>query len=885
MYLNLLYNGKKYLYETNSKLNIGHLKELSEKILNSDKSAMHIVYNNNKYLFPNDKTFLKDLIPKGQKRTAFSIKVNNKDSTNDEGLTTIDEKNCKTPEHSRSSFDDAIKSNSKKQFYKNFSNLWSSQKKFNNTIIYKYNEFLIEIREFYRRVNEVYEELFNNYSQSNINYNNYLSDKNYNDMNNKLTEISQYELQMIKFIEREKFFYQKLNTLIKKCLVLYNNKVLISNKCLQELYKEMFREDLNFKMDESELNITGMNNKYLSPIDHKTSILNRTNSNKKILFEDSFDKTIKIKQKKIFPLLSNNINDNGMIGNNEIIGSKDRKMIISTELGKDGVKRGKIVLFSEEDKKRSLFGNKKDNNYNTSNSTNRNKNKNENGQPKLEEDQEKDEEEKYNNQKMNLIKNRLISRNKKNKDFFVHFNTKDDKIKNKSVLRQLSSEGSISDKNKMKNIKMTKQKSSIEINNLPMMNLNKKKNNSNKNKNIEEKTINNFINKNNNENKYLSNNTSELNLTKKYKSSRFSKSKINSDDKENAIKKEEKEKEKENKNKEKKEINENKENKEIKEIINNIDNKINNKDNKEIKKNKSNKPNQNEEKKSSEDNKTKNDNENSNSNIKSNISDSSELARKKISDLPLNASSNFISNINISSRNQSNTSIINMKGINNNNKNKVKISENEVNNDNKNENEKRNSKNLNKDNKENKDNNDLNKDKNDKNEKDIHNYNYQDSMKKLMFKNSSSKKINLKEKKKKKKRSDDNTSNGEDEKNDNDVNDDDDEVNKRKNKLKKKYENETIEEKNESDDESKKENNKDPFDDINLLRSLLVDKDNPYKRGGPQTRKNNNNINNENELVKPEPVVNSDEEEEQKKINMLKRKKKQLIKNKYDFLI
>ena len=118
-----------------------------------------------------------------------------------------------------------------------------------------------------------------------------------------------------------------------------------------------------------------------------------------------------------------------MIGNNEIIGSKDRKMIISTELGKDGVKRGKIVLFSEEDKKRSLFGNKKDFNYNSSSNRykNKNKNENENGQPKMEEDNmrfehEKDEEEKYNNQKMNLIKNRLISRNKKNKDFFVHFN-------------------------------------------------------------------------------------------------------------------------------------------------------------------------------------------------------------------------------------------------------------------------------------------------------------------------------------------------------------------------------------------------------------------------------------------------------------------------------
>ena len=71
MYLNLLYNGKKFVYEANNKLNIGHLKEISEKILNSDKNLMHIIYNNNKYIFPNDKTFLKDLIPKGKKKQLF----------------------------------------------------------------------------------------------------------------------------------------------------------------------------------------------------------------------------------------------------------------------------------------------------------------------------------------------------------------------------------------------------------------------------------------------------------------------------------------------------------------------------------------------------------------------------------------------------------------------------------------------------------------------------------------------------------------------------------------------------------------------------------------------------------------------------------------------
>ena len=453
MYLNLLYNGKKYLYETNSKLNIGHLKELSEKILNSDKNSMHIVYNNNKYLFPNDKTFLKDLIPKGKKRTAFSIKVDNKDITNNEDPALINDNNCKTPHHSRNSFDETVKSNSKKNIFKSFSNMWNSQKKFNNSITYKYNEFLIEIREFNRRVNEIYEELFQNYTQSNINYKSNSSEKNYNDVNNKLTEMSQYEYQMIKFIEKEKFYYQKLNTLIKNCLVLYNNKRIISSKYLQELYKEMAREDLNFKMDETELNTNVNNNKLFSSFEQKNTMLDNTN-NRKILFEDSIDRPIKIKKKRNLPLLSSH--ESNIIGNNEIIGSKDKKMIISTELGQDGVKRGKIVLFSDEDKKKSLFSLK--NQYN--------KNKNGiNDQKKIEgnmgQEQEKEEEKDDND----LIKNRLIFRNKKNKDY-LYFNTKDDKLKNKSVLRNLSSESSFNEKYKIKNLKIKKPNSTLEVNNI-----------------------------------------------------------------------------------------------------------------------------------------------------------------------------------------------------------------------------------------------------------------------------------------------------------------------------------------------------------------------------------------------------------------------------------
>ena len=93
MYLNLFHNGKKYIYETGNKLNIGHLKEITDNILSStnkskdNKDMMHIIYNNpsifHKYLNPNDKTFLRDLIPKGQQRVQFSIKLKDGNSASE----------------------------------------------------------------------------------------------------------------------------------------------------------------------------------------------------------------------------------------------------------------------------------------------------------------------------------------------------------------------------------------------------------------------------------------------------------------------------------------------------------------------------------------------------------------------------------------------------------------------------------------------------------------------------------------------------------------------------------------------------------------------------------------------------------------------------------
>ena len=529
MYLNLLHNGKKYLYETNSKLNIGHLKELSEKILHSDKSFMHIIYNNNKYIFPNDKTFLKDLIPKGKKRTAFSIKVDDKDSPRNNETIIINDNNYKTPEnnHHHASLDEALKTNLKKNIFRKFSNMWNNQKKFNNNITYKYNEFLIEIREFNRRITELYEELFQNYTQSNIKYNTFICEDNCNDVNTKLSEISQFEYQMIKFIEKEKYYYQKLNSLIKKCIILHNNKFVVSSQNLKELYKELFSDinrnnDFNFKLDESEYNSNLNNNfhsfdnsiknsysyKLFSSKEQKNSIMDTASifnkKNNKYSVEDSLDRTIKIKQKKTLPvLLYDNIN------------KENKKMLISTEIGKDGIERGKITLFGDEQK----LKNKKD-------IMDKNK-EDELGEGEGNEEGEEDEKE---DNKNDLIKNRLISRNKNSKEYYMPFKTKDEGIKNKSILKNLSSE-KVNERNKLKKLKVQKQKSTIELNsNLDI--INSHKNNSSK-KNINSSKINNDkIHKNNSdkENNLIKNKIDENKDIKEEKNEKEDK-----DDKENKI--------------------------------------------------------------------------------------------------------------------------------------------------------------------------------------------------------------------------------------------------------------------------------------------------------------------------------------------------------------
>jgi hypothetical protein len=291
MYLNLFHNGKKYIFETGNKLNIGHLKEISDNILKSNKNILQIIFDNpstyHKYINPNDKTYLRDLIPKGQNRAKFSIKLGSANSaTNLKSIPFI----CK--EQKSENLNKGIDDISKK-FFGNFSYMQSAQKKFNTMISYKFNELLMEIRELIRRINEVYDEIYKAFSKSTANYNEDMTRNNKNDLNNKMKQIIDYELQMIKFIEKEKNFYSKLNSIFKECLVENNGKIIISNKIMKELYKNMFTEsNKNVKFDFNEKDFTSniIDNPFKNFDKNNLQKNNNNLSLESELFRDKFSK-------------------------------------------------------------------------------------------------------------------------------------------------------------------------------------------------------------------------------------------------------------------------------------------------------------------------------------------------------------------------------------------------------------------------------------------------------------------------------------------------------------------------------------------------------------------------------------------------------------------
>ena len=612
MYLNLFHNGKKYIFETGNKLNIGHLKEISENILKSNKNILQIIYDNpstyHKYINPNDKTYLRDLIPKGQNRAKFSIKLGSANSaTNLKSIPFI----CK--EQKSENLNKGIDDISKKVFG-NFSYMQSAQKKFNTMISYKFNELLMEIRELIRRINEVYDEIYKAFSKSTANYNEDMTRNNKNDLNNKMKQIIDYELQMIKFIEKEKNFYSKINSIFKECLVENNGKIIISNKIMKELYKNMFTEsNKNVKFDFNEKDFTS--NIIDNPFKNfDKNNLQKNNNNLSLESELFRDKFSKAKTKRTLRNLSslnigsntndnfsyanfnkndntnnsnmnfntnetkenntninnnfngninknnyysnniqnnnihnnntvnnnthnNNIHNNNTINNNihnnnfpklkanklmnmNQINRSESKLMISTEVGPDGVQRGKILLFSNEKKTNN-------NNLKENNKTKEEKGIGEND-----------------NNNLNSIKNRMSFRNSKMLNF-SHFKTKedlkqninsegtDDKNKNNDNKKniELKNNGTNMDKEIDKNNKENKDKKDIDNNNkksgdpslasgsdsTDFINKNKNKINNNSNEN----------NKNDGENKNSKDNKDNIDPNNNNKEKKNEESKLN----------------------------------------------------------------------------------------------------------------------------------------------------------------------------------------------------------------------------------------------------------------------------------------------------------------------------------------------------------------------
>ena len=538
MYLNLFHNGKKYIYETGNKLNIGHLKEITDSILSStnkskdNKDMMHIIYNNpsifHKYLNPNDKTFLRDLIPKGQQRVQFSIKLKDGNSASElkEDIKYL--KNHKSMDK---------KENPEKKIFGNFFYLLSSQKKFNNLINYKYNEMLLEIRQFIRRINEIYEEMYKTYMQSQANYNDEMNKNNRNDVSKKIEFITQYEIQMIKFIEKEKLFFQKLNSLMKDCLLEQNGKIIISNKNMKELYKNMFSDnakDIKLNFDDKEYinniienpfksgdeKIERRNKNFKTVISNNDKGPNKTKSKNNLnldLDEDILlqDKISKNKSRKFLHSLSfnqlnfksklfnpnnfnsNNTNNNFGLSNKNLSNKKSEekkpKLMISTEVGQDGVQRGKIVLFSEGKNK------KINEQLNSMNSMD-----------KIKEEDELDNDN-GNNNKLNSIKNRLSFRNDKSNNLINKYQTKDDINNNLNLFKNISSSDNNEQNNRFSLFKIKNQKTGFKLN----FNLDNNENNALNKKNSGTNMLEVKNENNNNNNEYKNTDSTEYLHNKK----------------------------------------------------------------------------------------------------------------------------------------------------------------------------------------------------------------------------------------------------------------------------------------------------------------------------------------------------------------------------------
>ena len=116
-----------------------------------------------------------------------------------------------------------------------------------------------------------------------------MSNNNKNDINNKMKQVTEFEFQIIKFIEKEKYFFSQLNSLIKQCLIELNGKMIISNKALKDLYINMFKDNnINFKYN---LNEKDYVSNIIENLFKNEENINKLNNIEDELFKDKIFKT------------------------------------------------------------------------------------------------------------------------------------------------------------------------------------------------------------------------------------------------------------------------------------------------------------------------------------------------------------------------------------------------------------------------------------------------------------------------------------------------------------------------------------------------------------------------------------------------------------------
>jgi len=259
MNVNLSYKGKDYNFDIPKSATVDYIKELSSKIINSDKSLLDKNYNNQNYTKNDDKILIRNLIPNGEKNTILTMEMNkfNKDFSkkkNNENSfrkhynfnycnkqiyslkdnNNINNKNRKSDIlYNKKKNKNFLSYMSYKELMKNNDNINDIIKDYNYDVIKKFesiytnkNNILMSlIKEFNDKIKEIYLYLYKKYINSIDNYENLgrlcingSTQNIHNDKTNfnNIYEIILFDKNLIDFQEDQIKYYSKLLELLKK---------------------------------------------------------------------------------------------------------------------------------------------------------------------------------------------------------------------------------------------------------------------------------------------------------------------------------------------------------------------------------------------------------------------------------------------------------------------------------------------------------------------------------------------------------------------------------------------------------------------------------------------------------------------------------------------